>query len=80
MNRFEILVDGHVQGHDYATRDDADRAASLLRQGNGRQVSIRTKGGTERPPSPVTGEKPAGENVTGHEQGTPGNPAGSPQR
>lgn len=49
MQRFEITIDGQVQPGDFATRDEADAAASRARQDNAnkdKMVAVRTKADT----------------------------------
>lgn len=67
MQKYEITVDGTAQPTEYATQAEADAAATNARQASpGKTVAVRAK--------------PDAEPHRRAEQGTPGNPAGSPQR
>lgn len=60
MQRFEITIDGITQPGDFATQDEANRAADKLRQQNdGKTVAVRPKAGSPQgtPGNPAGSEQ-----------------------
>lgn len=81
--RFEITIDGAHQAPDHASRAEADTAAETARKAHpGKNVVVHESAAnaeTERIKAEAEqqGREPAAGRA---EQGTPGNPAGAPQR